>query len=246
MTTKHRMIEILVKALDLTERKDLHASEALLQVLSDLSVSDVDRKAVQNVYADAIISMSIGHGIDYDKELLREALRSLDTNPPQDEGKKRRPKKEKVNMTDNTNTNDTTNVQDLTATTTKARAGRSRKYNVGDRFPAADNFGLQPAKAKDGEAPTVEFQLSYREKKSLDSGFSILPKGAEMIYLGCRNVFSTTGKKMVFKILAGTKLLDGSTLDRDIEAAGVVSHILGKPVKATTTETTEADLTEVA
>ncbi len=110
----------------------------------------------------------------------------------------------------------------------KAKAGRSRKYNIGDRYNLTDNFGLQPIAAKDGQAPSIEFQLSYKEKKCQERGNGVLPAGTEVIYLGCRNVFGDTGKKMVFKVLSGTTLLGGGQLDRDIEAAGVVSHIVGE------------------
>lgn len=235
MARNLREVEIITRALELAEQRGMHAGVALLQALSDLGASDAERKAAQATYAEALMTMPIGHGLDYDKELLRQALRSLDGDLPPT-GKKQRKKKERK-MTENSNTNDTTNteatdnVQSI-ATAKKSKTGRTRKYNIGDRYNLTGAFGLQPIESKDGLAPSIEFQLSYKEKKCQERGFSVVPAGTEVIYLGCRNVFGDAGKKMVFKVIAGTALVGGGTLDRDVEAAGVVSHIVETTRKA--------------
>ena len=74
MARNHRE-EILSRALVLAEEKNIHASHALLQTMFDLWVTDTERKAAQEAYAAAIMMMPIGHGLDYDRELLRQALR---------------------------------------------------------------------------------------------------------------------------------------------------------------------------
>ena len=245
MARNHRE-EILSRALVLAEEKNIHASHALLQTMFDLWVTDTERKAAQEAYAAAIMMMPIGHGLDYDRELLRQALRISSKELPACNKKKRQrnvqneqnEKEIKMSNIKNEIANETDNAQNLIEVK-KAKVGRARKYNIGDRFNITGNFGLQPTSERGGVIPSIKFQLSYKEKKCQERGFSILPAGTEVLYLGCRNVFGESSKKMVFKVLAGTLLVDGSKLDRDVETTGVVSRIVDTATRESETSTTK-------
>lgn len=246
----NKVREILTRALEIERKQDVPAGAAVQAACQSLEATDSDRKRVQELFTDALVSMRIGHGVDLHEAVLLEALeRAGGTGGPGKPPKKQRKKEKKMTETStaaetaNENSNESTEtiVENSTETLLDEKKGRQRKYNVGDRFQTVAGFGLQPTAAKDGKEPSVSFQFS---RKTGRENIRDLPANTDIIYLGSRTVIPDQGgKKMVFKVPAGTLLLDGTKLENDVEVAGVPNHIDpedGYNSKATDEAQTEA------
>ena len=222
--------EILERALILLEEKDLAARNAVEQAIVDISASDDDRKDAWDLFGRALLAIRIGHGVNFHRETIKMAIRLIDEPGPKGKppgtGKKKGKRKkmsENENVTEVTNNENENETSDSTETVVEAKKGRSRKYTKGDLFETYADFGLQPTEAKNGKEPSVAFQFS---RKTGREGVQDLPAGSELRYMGSRQVIADHGgKKMIFKIAAGTTLADGTTLPEDIEVAGVPNHI---------------------
>lgn len=247
MERQDKGIEIVRSAIDIVAGSKIHANNALMQALTNARATDTLRKRVQAAYGDALLSMRIGCGIDYDKELLRETLKVLGGSPDSEihnsrvelKTKKKRQKKEEKKMTEMNENENTENVAieiggiEPAAGDKPKRTGRSRKYNIGDVYPAVSDFGLMPVGSRDGVEPTVGLQLSFKTKKARERELMVIPQGTQMQYVGVRQMHPDIGsKKMIFVLSAGTQLDDGTSLSTSVEVAGVVSHIVDQTKKS--------------
>lgn len=219
---EHGIEGILATALDAVKKDSGLAALDAVQRAS-AAASPEDRKGAIELVRRAAMRPETGMGKTFQESILRRALLSiksnrssgLDPHRPSGRSASGRPVDAGIERK---------NVMSENENTTGSNA-RSKKYNVGDTFNTVATMGLQ---VTDGNRkPTCGYQFS---RKTGRDGTMDLPEGTAVRYVGARSVYDgqASSKRMIFKVTAGTRvILNGqdTTLDGDIEIAGVVNHI---------------------
>jgi|15BtaG_2_1085339.scaffolds.fasta_scaffold01282_5 hypothetical protein len=113
-------------------------------------------------------------------------------------------------------------IMQITPTKTKAKT-KKKKFNEGDTFNVVANLGLQPTNPDKG-TQLISYQFS---RKTLRDGIMDVPRQTSVVFTGYGEVYegNAKSKRMIFKVSAGTAMLDGEILDSDVLVAGVDNHV---------------------
>lgn len=230
MTRKIRATKvelILSRASTLATETKASAWESIQAACREHKAGDPERTLIQDAFAEALVSVDIGQGVDFQRAIVDRAHRIVQmgqrgskvpglprTKRPASVGKGR----ERV-MSESIENTESTEV------IIEDDAGRKKKYRHGDTYQLVATMGLQATKEDDN--PDYPYQFS---RKTGRPGAIDIPEGTDMTYIGAYPVYPDKPhtKRMIFKVAPGTPaFLDGEDieLDEEIKIAGVVNHI---------------------
>jgi hypothetical protein len=164
-----------------------------------------DRREAMELFQQASKRAETGQGLRFQEAILERALRLAGVNPSVTP----RPAPE---------------TKPLAASDTIV--SRGKKYIIGTTHATVATMGLQPTETH-REQPSCSYQFS---RKAGRSGIMDLPAGTSIVYVDVRPVYPSLphSRRMVFRVPAGSAItIDGvaTTLDHDIDVAGVANHI---------------------
>ncbi len=211
---------VFENAVVLLQNKNIAAKDALSQVLLSESATDKQRNECWKLFSKALITMKIGAGLNYNLECLKQACKLSGILPPTGGLKYKKVSKSKVQ----TQTDCKPKKQIvLNSALLPKQKSITKKYIKGEVCQTVANFGMQPIKCNNDIMPNAQFQFSRKVGKV---GNIDLPANTTIVFVEKKQVFKgTASKKMLFKVLKNTLLLDGTRTTKEIIVAGVSNHV---------------------